>query len=238
MHTAFVTGADRGLGLELTRGLLERGWRVIAGRYLENWHELTELAGRHEGRAVVVPLDIGSDRSVRDAANLAGASADAIDLVIHNAAVSTSLKDLTIAGGLNYEDMIRIYNINAIGMLRVTEALLYLTDAGTMKRQCIVSSEAGSIERCSREAWYGYCMSKAALNMGAVRLHENLHADGYTFRLLHPGWMKTYMSGSKNEEAELEADVVAEAALRYFIGPGEEDHRLVMKDWAGGEWPW
>ncbi|WP_424768818.1 SDR family NAD(P)-dependent oxidoreductase [Paenibacillus sp. sgz302251] len=238
MYTAFVTGADRGLGLSLSAQLLMKGWRVIAGRYLEDWHQLTELAACYPDRTVVVPLDIGSDISVREAAKLAAKETDAVDLVIHNAAVSTRLKDLDIVGGLDYEDMMRMYNVNAVGMLRVTEAFLFLTDAGSMKRQCIVSSEAGSIERCERRAWYGYCMSKAALNMGALRLYEQLRPQGYTFRLFHPGWMKTYMSGVKNEDGELEADEVAEAAVRFFVEPREADDRLMMMDWSGKEWPW
>jgi len=238
MHTALVTGADRGLGFALTSRLLSDGWRVIAGRYLEDWPELPELAERHRERLVIVPLDIGSDESVHIAAKLASAQTNSVDLVIHNAAVSTPLKDLDLRGGLDYGDMKRIYNINALGMLRVTEAFLGLTDAGSMKRQCVVSSEAGSVERCERRAWYGYCMSKAALNMGTMRLYEQLRPEGYTFRLFHPGWMKTYMSGVKSEEGELEADEVAEAAARYFVEPGEADDRLVMRDWSGKEWPW
>jgi len=238
MPTALVSGADRGLGLALTKRLLELGWQVIAGRYMTDWHELPELASQYKDNAFVIPLDISSDKSVYSAAKLAEAMTDAIDLVIHNAAVSTRLNDIGITDGLDYKDMKRIYNVNTIGMLRVTEAFMNLTDAGHMKTQCIISSEAGSIERCERKAWYGYCMSKAALNMGALRMYEQLRPDGYIFKLFHPGWMKTYMSGVKNDAAELEADEVAEAALNYFMATEDAGKPLVMRDWQGKEWPW
>ena len=64
---------------------------------------------------------------------------------------------------------------------------------GSMKRLCFVSSEAGSISRSDRESWFGYCMSKAALNMGVRLLHNNLRSAGYTFRMrVTPGPGKTH----------------------------------------------
>jgi hypothetical protein len=68
-------------------------------------------------------------------------------------------------------------------------------------------------------------------------LFRRQRPQGYTFRLLHPGWMKTYMSGTRNDRAELDPDDVATAALAYFLADQDED-RLVMRDWQGDEWPW
>jgi len=67
MQTALVTGADRGLGLAMTAELARRGWRVFASSYLVDWPELRELASRHPESITLVPLDIGSDSSVRKA---------------------------------------------------------------------------------------------------------------------------------------------------------------------------
>lgn len=95
---------------------------------------------------------------------------------------------------------------------------LPLLEQGELKRLCYVSSEAGSIAKAERTAWFGYCMSKAALNRGVQQLFDRLRPDGYTFRLYHPGWLRTYMSGNLNQEAELEPSQSAEPALNYFLG--------------------
>ena len=96
--------------------------------------------------------------------------------------------------------MQRLINVNSLGPLRVANAFLPLLSQGEMKRLCFVSSEAGSIERAQRTAWYGYCMSKAALNMGVKLVFNRLRPQGYTVRLYHPGWMRTYMGGDKERK--------------------------------------
>jgi NAD(P)-dependent dehydrogenase (short-subunit alcohol dehydrogenase family) len=107
-----------------------------------------------------------------------------------------------------------------------------------MKRLCFVSSEAGSISRAERTSWYSYCMSKAALNMGIKILFNHLRPEGYTFRVYHPGWMRSYMSGKKNLEAALEPEEAAAFAIPIFLGPREDEDRLVLVDYQGQEWPW
>jgi len=240
MQTAFVTGADRGLGLSMTRRLAEKGWRVFAGSYLPDWPELGELAGAYPKAITIIGLDIASTESVQVARDSVGASTDRVDLIINNAAVSSPVKERTIREKQDYSELLRVYNVNAIGALRVIDAFLPLTVDSDLKRLCFVSSEAGSMSRSERISWFGYCMSKTSLNMGVKLLFNSLRSQGYTFRLFHPGWMKTYMAGTKNMEAQLEPDDVAAAALAYFINPrceGDED-RLVMRDWRGREWPW
>jgi NAD(P)-dependent dehydrogenase (short-subunit alcohol dehydrogenase family) len=118
------------------------------------------------------------------------------------------------------------------------EAFLPLLDRGEGKRLCFVSSEAGSIAASIRSAWFGYCMSKTALNMGVKILYNGLRPQGYTFRVYHPGWMRSYMGGTKHNEADLELDEAAEAALPIFLGARPDEDRLVMVDYQGNEWPW
>ncbi len=237
MAVAFVTGCDRGLGLSLTKRLAEAGWSVFAGSYLPEWPQLADLAALYPTQITVIPLDIGSDNSVKAAAETVAAQAERVDLVINNAAVFTPLSERAIRAGQDYEDIQRLFNINALGALRVVEAFLPLVQGSDLKRLCFVSSEAGSISRSQRTAWFGYCMSKAALNRGVAHLFNRLRPNGYTFRLFHPGWMKTYMSGARNDRAELDPDDVATIALTYFLSAQDEE-RLVMRDWRGREWPW
>jgi NAD(P)-dependent dehydrogenase (short-subunit alcohol dehydrogenase family) len=101
-----------------------------------------------------------------------------------------------------------------------------------------VSSEAGSVERSRRTAMYGYCMSKAALNMAVKIAFNHLRPEGYTFRLYHPGWMRTYMGGKKNLRATLEPEEAAARALIFFLGDRPDEGRLVLVDHEGTVWPW
>ncbi|MCQ4088632.1 SDR family NAD(P)-dependent oxidoreductase [Saccharibacillus sp. JS10] len=244
---AVVTGADRGLGLALTEQLLVRGWHVFAGRYLQDWQQLDELQMRYPDLLVLLPLDVSSESSILAAAAAVEERTRHIDLLINNAGVISDRNDDDIHMAQDYDEMIRMYNVNALGPIQVSEAFLPLLQHGQFKRLCYVSSEAGSIGQAERTAWFGYCMSKAALNRGVYALFQRLRPDGYTFRLYHPGWMRTYMSGTRNEAAELEPEESAEAALDYFIGASSsedesiakiDEERLVMRDYEGKEWSW
>jgi NAD(P)-dependent dehydrogenase (short-subunit alcohol dehydrogenase family) len=247
-QTAFITGADRGLGFSMAEALVKKGWKVFAGAYMPEWRELSQLEEAYRDKLAIVPLDVSSEESVRKAAQLVSEGTDRIDLLINNAGVSSPTKDIDIRGNQDYDEIKRMYNVNAIGPIRVVESFLPLMDNSSIKRLCFVSSEAGSNNACHREAWYGYCMSKAALNMGVKILFNRLRPEGYTFRLYHPGWLQSYMSGVKNNNADLELDKAAACALTYFLSErfrrGWEDRvqddedRLVMGDWKGSEWPW
>ena len=68
---ALVTGADRGLGLALSAGLLERGWQVFAGQYMPDWPELEALAGKYPRALHILPLDVSSIDSAKAAAQAA-----------------------------------------------------------------------------------------------------------------------------------------------------------------------
>jgi NAD(P)-dependent dehydrogenase (short-subunit alcohol dehydrogenase family) len=236
-QTAFITGADRGLGLALAVRLLEQGWKVFAGQYLSDWPELVALQARYPETLQPVALDVGNLESVQAAAQNVAASSNHIDLLINNAGVITKTSERTIREAQDYAEMHRLYDINALGALRVVEAFLPLLESGQGKRLCFISSEAGSIERAGRTSWFGYCMSKAALNMAVKILFNDLRPQGYTFRLYHPGWMRSYMGGQKNMQATLELEEAAIPALDYFLSKQDED-RLVLRDYEGHEWPW
>jgi NAD(P)-dependent dehydrogenase (short-subunit alcohol dehydrogenase family) len=237
-QTAFVTGADRGLGSALVAGLLAQGWSVFAGQHRPDWPELGALASRFPATLHLVPLDVTAIESARAAAAAVSAVVDHVDVLINNAGVTTPTSARSIREPQDYAEMHRVYDVNALGPLRVVEAFLPLTDRSTLKRLCFVSSEAGSIARSTRTQDYGYCMSKAALNMATKILYNHLHPAGYTFRVYHPGWMRSYMSGSKATAGDLEPEEAAVPALAYFLPPRADEDRLVLRDWLGREWPW
>lgn len=235
---AFVTGADRGLGLALCGELLEQGWSVWAGQYMPDWPELKALMSQYADALHPVALDVDSTASVQSAAQAVGAAVGRLDLLINNAGVISPTLTRSIRKCQDYDEMQRLFGVNALGPIRVVEAFLPLMDQGTLKRLCFISSEAGSIERCRRQAWYGYCMSKSALNMAVRIMFNDLRLEGYTFRLYHPGWMRSYMSGQKNSQADMEPEEAAAKAVPFFLGTLADEDRLVMTDYAGHEWPW
>jgi hypothetical protein len=67
---------------------------------------------------------------------------------------------------------------------------------------------------------------------------NHLRPEGYTFRVYHPGWMRTYMSGTKSTRANLEPEDAAALALPTFLEDREDEDRLVLIDHEGQEWPW
>lgn len=246
-NIVFVTGADRGLGLALTARLLDKGWKVYAGQYMPDWTELTGLKEKYADKLTLIPLDVALEKSVKEAAEIVARTTDHVDLLINNAGITSSKDHRSIHEVQDYEELQKIFNVNTLGPLRVVEAFLPLLDKSNLKRLCFVSSEAGSINNSMRTDFYGYSMSKAALNMNVKILFNKLRPDGYTFRLYHPGWLRTYMSGVKATEGDLEADKAAVNAVAYFLRNRSfdayndkrcDEDRLVMRDWLGREMPW
>jgi NAD(P)-dependent dehydrogenase (short-subunit alcohol dehydrogenase family) len=237
-HTVFVTGADRGLGFALCAKLLEQGWHVFAGQYMPKWPDLTTLLSQHPQTLHIVPLDVISVESVQAAAQTVATLTNHVDVLINNAGIYSPTAGGTIRESQDYAEMHRLYDVNTLGPLRVVQAFLSLTDRGSLKHLCFVSSEAGSIARAERTAWFGYCMSKAALNMAVRILFNDLRPEGYTFRVYHPGWIRSYMSGKKNMEATMEPEEAAVQAIPILLGQREDEGRLVLIDYEGNEWPW
>lgn len=237
-RTVLVTGADRGLGFALCAGLLKQGRHVFAGQYMPEWHELASLMNEYPQTLHIVPLDVSSRESVQDAAETVKAQTDHLDVLISNAGVTSETILPTIREPQDYDEMHRLYDVNALGALRAVEAFLPLMERGGAKRLCFVSSEAGSIGGSERTSWFGYCMSKAALNMGVKILFNDLHPAGYTFRVYHPGWVRSYMHGEKNMDADLELEDAAAYAIPFLLNDREDEDRLVMIDYEGNEWPW
>ena len=237
-RTVLVTGADRGLGFGLCTGLVNQGWTVFAGQYIPEWHELADLKKEFPESLHLVPLDVSSMESVKSAKEVLQSHTDHLDVLISNAGVNSETIYVGIREPQDYDEMHRLYDVNALGALRVVETLLSLMEHGQGKRLCFVSSEAGSIGAAERTSCYGYCMSKAALNMGVKIMFNDLHPAGYTFRVYHPGWVRSYLHGVKNMEAELEPEEAAGYAIPFFLNDREDENRLVLVDYEDKEWSW
>jgi len=201
IKTACVTGADHGLGFELAAGLLERGYQVFAGRYaIVDNEALDALHCRFPGKLHTVHMDVSQDKSVLQAAQWIGERTDHIDLLINNAAILGDIQQ-TVFDELRYQEIADVYNVNAIGPLRVTNALIGRIIESEGKTILNISSEAGSIGACYRTNWFAYSMSKAALNMQTALLHNQLAPMGGKILSVHPGWIQTHMQGKHDTEA-------------------------------------
>lgn len=233
-----ITGTDRGIGLELVKALLQAGCTVYAGGIADPNPELVQLTEQFPGRLHSFRLDVGSDASVKEAAERIRGLTPALDMLINNAALLGDTGK-TVADDLDFDDMQRVYNVSALGAIRMANALLEPIMNGG-KLIVNITSEAGSIGNSYREAWFGYCMSKAALNMGSTIIHNRIRKDGGRVLLLHPGWVKTFMSGSWNEAGTHTPEEAAAHILGRIEARGSELHDLplYLEADTGKELPW
>ncbi|RKP51443.1 SDR family NAD(P)-dependent oxidoreductase [Cohnella endophytica] len=234
-----VTGADRGLGLELTLNFLERGYTVFAGKYLAEWNELDALAERYGDRIVPVQMDVSDDASIKRAGAFIADRTDKLDMLINNAGILID-RDVTVYDDLNFDHMIKEFNVNSVGPLRMTQALAGLLMNSESKTIVNISSEAGQIRQPTREGWYGYCMSKAALNIQSNILHNHLKKEGGRVLVIYPGWMQTYMNGTLDTTAELTskqaATYIADTIVR--LGEAEIEDRPLFVNNKGEQMEW
>jgi NAD(P)-dependent dehydrogenase (short-subunit alcohol dehydrogenase family) len=181
MATYLITGANRGIGLEYCRQLKEQGNTVIAV-CRSICDELEDLGVRVEA-----DVDITDDVSV---ANLVKRIKDlAIDVLINNAGI---LEKVTLEN-LDFESIRHQFEVNALGTLRITHALLPNLKNGS--KIIIMTSRMGSIEDNTSGSYYGYRMSKVALSMAGKSLSHDLKPKGIAVAILHPGLVQTRMTG-------------------------------------------
>jgi NAD(P)-dependent dehydrogenase (short-subunit alcohol dehydrogenase family) len=191
MGTALVTGGNRGIGLSLVKLLKARGDTVVAACR----HETPELTSL--GVEVASGVDVTSDKSINLLAEkLKGRS---LDLLINNAGVLSveRLETLDLAA------IQRQMEVNAYGPLRVTQKLSPLLTRGA--KVALITSRMGSIGDNGSGSYYGYRMSKAALNAAGKSLAIDLAPRGISVAILHPGMVKTEMTGGHGNVAPDEA---------------------------------
>ncbi|MEK5394636.1 SDR family NAD(P)-dependent oxidoreductase [Paenibacillus sp. FSL K6-2859] len=238
-RVACVTGADRGLGLSLVRSLLAKQFSVFAGQFLKESEDLKALKKQYPDQLELIPLDISIKDSVKQAARVIASKTGYVDIIINNAGIIRSADNATVLVELDDEGMAEIYNVNTLGALRVSNALMGLLLQSEDKLIVNISSEAGSIARNKRINMYGYCMSKAALNMQSSLMHNHLRTLGGQVMVFHPGWLQTFMQGKKDEQADTTPEKSAEQIIGLVLNHskymGEEPAYL---DMDGSSWPW
>jgi NAD(P)-dependent dehydrogenase (short-subunit alcohol dehydrogenase family) len=222
-----VTGANRGIGLEFVKQLTARGEEVDAtARDPADASELQALV-RPGVRLRIHPLDVANDASV--AAFAEQLPAGPVDVLINNAGVSG------VKGGepIDPADILRVFNVNAVGTLRVVHALLPRLREGKGKKIISLTSVLGSIAEADGGR-FAYRLSKTALNMATKILAEDLRGDGFRTVALHPGWVQTRMGGSA---APVPPEQSIRGMLRIIDGLTVEQSGRTL-DFQGREIPW
>lgn len=179
-QTVLITGANRGIGLEMARVWKERGDEVIAVCRKAS-DELKALGVR-----VIEGIDVSRDEDVKRLRDELGNTR--IDLLYNNAGI---MRRETL-DEMNYDTLREQFEVNTLGPLRVTVALLDKLNKGG--KVGLMTSRMGSIEDNDSGKQYGYRISKAGLNAAGKSLAVDLKDQGIAVAILHPGYVKTDMT--------------------------------------------
>jgi NAD(P)-dependent dehydrogenase (short-subunit alcohol dehydrogenase family) len=223
--TVLITGANRGIGLALAQKFQQEGFQVIGtARKPAAAAELSRLGVRVE------QLDVADTNSAQAlAASLEGVG---VDILINNAGIiGHSAKSFP---ELDVDKLDRVFNVNTLGPLRVTQALLPNLQAGAGKTVITISSVMGSIEANTWRCCIGYRASKAAINSANKTLSLEYGQAGYIFVVLHPGYVKTDMNDGEGHFTTRES---AAGLFSVIDGLQREDNGRFY-DLHGKTLPW
>ena len=197
MANVFITGANKGIGLELAKQLQARGDTIHAAC------RATSPALNALGVHVHTDIDVRDHQAhLKLKQALDGTE---LDLVIQNAGILTP----TNLGELDAQAIREHFEVNALGPLMLTEQLLPNMAAGT--KIALISSRMGSIADNTSGSSYGYRMSKAALNIAGVSLAKDLESRQIAVTILHPGYVQTDITSGRGF---ITADIAASGLIK------------------------
>lgn len=228
-----ITGASRGLGYCFVRRYLEEGNRVFAGYRNCNGEGLMALKQEYGDLLELVVLEVTDTASVQAAAARIEQLTDHLDIIINSAGIHCDTS-FDILEETNLDDCNAVYDVNAVGPLRVVKAFLTQIKKGTEPKIINISSESGSITWTGRVKEFDYCMSKTALNMSSKLLSNYLKEDNIIVLAVQPGWMRTDMGGPN---ADLDPYENAGKLVALFDRIKELNHPVFI-DNEGKAIPW
>jgi NAD(P)-dependent dehydrogenase (short-subunit alcohol dehydrogenase family) len=237
--TVLVTGANRGIGLELARNYAERGWTVIAtARKPGKADALNAIAAEYDNMTVE-QMDL-LDLDGIDA--LASRLKDVpIDVLLNNAAMLGEPNDQVI-GNLDYGLMTQVYNVNVVGTLKMVETFLPNVEKSEQKKIVAITSTQGSIAMLRGPGLVFYNTSKTALNMVMKSNSRALKKQGVTVALVSPGAVDTDMMNLALDRAGVSFKLLtpqasAEAVINVIDQYGLDMTGTFMSH-TGTELPW
>jgi NAD(P)-dependent dehydrogenase (short-subunit alcohol dehydrogenase family) len=221
---ALVTGANRGLGLEIARGLAEAGHTVVVGARDSRKGEAAAELLRAEGLAAeTVTLEVEDPATVERAAAELGERHGRLDVLVNNAGI---LPEATADAAeiISAEQFRTTFATNLFGVVEVTERFLPLLRQAGAGRVVNVSSTMGSLaDQSDPESPYfttvvpAYQASKAALNSVTLSLAKQLAGTPIKVNAVCPGFVQTDLTPMSREQAPLRAEDAARVVVRYAL---------------------
>ena len=236
MPSMLVTGASRGLGLEMVRQFVGDGWRIYACcRTPETATELAALADDSGGLITLHTLDVSKPEQIAALADEFRGTP--IDMLVNNAGLlGCNIENMTPGafGSVDYEAWAKVHEINTMAPLRVTEAFVDHVAESDLKLLFFMSTHMGCITELADGGLYPYRSSKAALNLLVKGLSIDLAPRGVRTLAVHPGWVVTDMGGPDAPVNKVDSI----AGIRRVVAGygGDETGRFFQYD--GRELPW
>ena len=236
-HTVFITGASRGLGLELTRQFLDAGSCVFATARTPESDTLQSLKLVHGDQLQLLALDVMDNEQISKAvARLAG---QPLNLLINNAGLFSDnpfVGDpgpdwLSVVESAHWLTAFRVNTVAPFMMTRALRVNLKAADHGTV---VMISAMMGSLTNNQSGGAYCYRSSKAALNAVTVSLATDLAVDGTRVVALHPGWLQTDMGG---DDAPVDTRTSAKGLRTVMLNIDAKQNGGFF-DYAGASIPW
>jgi len=230
MSTILITGANRGIGLELAKAFAGLSWQVIACcRNPESAGELQLVASKHPG-FIVHHLDVDDVGQIIDlAGQLEGT---AIDILFNNAGILGP--EHQSFGETDVDGWLEAFRVNSIAPLRMAEAFVEHVAASKRRIIAAMGSVMGSIAENEGGGYYAYRTSKAAVHMVIKGLAVDLASRDIITVAFHPGWVRTRMGGNA---APLSPAESAAGLTGVLLGLTREQSGLLL-DYLGQTRPW
>lgn len=221
MKKAFITGANKGIGFEAAKQLLQIGFYVYIGsRNLENGLQAVEKL-KAEGLTNVeaIQIDVTDDNSVKNARIEIGKKTDVLDVLINNAGINGGAPYTALEA--NSEQFFSAFNTNVFGVARVTQAFIDLLKKAPEPRIVNVSTSVGSLTLQSDPNWLGYNFakyavygaSKSALNMFTIHLAYELRDTAFKVNAVCPGYTKTEFTNFNGGEVKIAGQRIVKYVL-------------------------
>ncbi len=214
MKKVFITGANKSIGFETAKQLLQKGFYVYLGsRSMEKGQTaIEELKSEGLTNVEVIQIDVTDENSVKNARTEIGKKTDVLDVLINNSGISGAKLDENgnfipqSAEDTSINVFKEVYDINIYGVIRVTQAFLDLLKKSDEPRIVMVSSSQGSLTLHSDPSYkyydfkgVVYLSSKAALNMYTVNLAYELRDTNFKINAVSPGFTKTDFNHNRGE---------------------------------------
>jgi NAD(P)-dependent dehydrogenase (short-subunit alcohol dehydrogenase family) len=245
MKKILITGANKGIGFETARQLLQCGCYVYLGsRSLENGQAAVDKL-KAEGLTHVeaVVLDVANSESVRAARQAIGRKTDVLDVLINNAGINGGMPQSSLEASI--DQFKQVFDTNLYGVVRVTQAFIDLLKKSPQPRIVNVSSSGSSLTLHSDPNWLYYShkaalypSSKAALNMYTIDLAYQLKDTPFKVNAVCPGFVATDFNNHRGTGTVQQGGTrIAKYAL---IGPDGPTGKFIAEEYnpRTGETPW